>query len=111
VRAGVHLLRRHSVATVLCCAVQSAAAVPCASLTPHLLCCVQVVRGVYMGGFTAAKAGVADGTYKPEQFKWYIRWVRGGGAGCMGAVARHWAGVWVPLSILGLLLLVLVLVH
>jgi putative transcriptional regulator len=30
---------------------------------------VEVVRGVHMGGFTAAKAGLAEGIYVPEQFK------------------------------------------
>jgi hypothetical protein len=32
-----------------------------------------VVRGVYLGGFNAAKAGVAAGKYRPDDFKWYVR--------------------------------------
>jgi hypothetical protein len=67
------------------CALRTLPLAPTTHLLPGLAVRgMQVVRGIYLGGFEAAKAGVSAGKYGPDAFKWYLRQVSPEGQGCSG---------------------------
>ncbi|PRW32622.1 hypothetical protein C2E21_8337 [Chlorella sorokiniana] len=55
----------------------------------------EVIPGVFLGGFEGAKQGLAEGRYKPEQFKVLTRYA-GWGPGQLAAECRR--GVWLSVS-------------
>ncbi|KAI7841223.1 hypothetical protein COHA_005187 [Chlorella ohadii] len=55
----------------------------------------EVIPGVFLGGFEDAKRGLAEGRYKPEQFKVLTRYA-GWGPGQLAAECRR--GVWLCVS-------------
>ena len=52
-----------------------------------------MVPGVYLGGFRSARRGLSEGSYRPEQFRVFVRHA-GWGPGQLEAECER--GVWYP---------------